>query len=61
MAFVDIIGPVGLRCKCRNVRNKSSDQEIILNLLSSIPASQGGRKEAELIRPLVGPNGSLKR
>jgi hypothetical protein len=61
MAFVDVSGPVGLRFKRQNVSNKSSDQEIILNLLSAIPASQGGKKEAWLIRPLSGPDGSCPK
>ena len=58
MAFVNIDAPVGIRYRRQNVTNFSRDQEKILNLLAAIPASQGGKKEAWMIRPLSGPDGS---
>lgn len=58
MAFVDVSEPVGFRFKRQNVRNKSSDQDIIIDLLIAIPAAQGGKKESWVVRPLAGPDGS---
>jgi hypothetical protein len=50
-------GPVGLRGRVQNVANFASDQAQVIDLLSSIPASKGGKAEAWANPPLAGPNG----
>ncbi|WNJ89560.1 hypothetical protein [Bosea sp. 685] len=49
-------GPVGLRWRNQNVTNNARDQEKVINLLTRIPASQGGKQEAWPVPPLAGPD-----
>jgi hypothetical protein len=53
----DLEGPVGKRWKVTNVRNKSTDQDLVIDLLRAIPDDDGGKKTSWLTRPLSLPDG----
>jgi hypothetical protein len=57
MATVFIDAPVGLRWNQVNVTNYQEDQQRIIGLLSRIPASNGGKKEAWPAPILAGGDG----
>lgn len=57
----DIKSPVGLRWRRQNVTNNSDDQAIVIDLLSRIPASKGGKRDAWKTPPLSGPKGNCPK
>lgn len=53
--------PVGMRFRTQNVANKQVDQGKVIELLASIPAAEGGKKEEWAFRPLSGPDKSCPK
>lgn len=53
-----ITAPVGMRHRVTNVTNLTADQAIIIKLLVTISAAQGGQRENWGVPPLPGPDGS---
>ena len=61
METIQIDGPVGLRWRTQNVQNNARDQAKVIKLLKAIPAAQGGKREAWVVSPTPGPDGSCPR
>ncbi len=57
MAVISIDGPVGLRGRTRNVKNNAKDQGKVIQLLATIPESQGGKKAAWAVMTPSGSDG----
>ena len=57
---VSIDAPVGLRNRTQMVTNKSGDQQTIIDALSAIPPTSGGKKGIWLPKPASGPDRSCQ-